>query len=49
MEEELKAIAERQRMDGELVKEFLRDSVSLKKDLLVRKALDFVLANAKIE
>jgi FKBP-type peptidyl-prolyl cis-trans isomerase (trigger factor) len=50
LEEEARAISVRQQMPVEMVKDFLgEDLVLLKNDLLVRKALDFVLSNAVIK
>jgi len=50
LEEEAKAISVRQQMPVEMVKEFLGDDLaSLKDDLLVRKAIDFIHANAVIK
>ena len=50
LEEEAKAISVRQQMPIEMVKDFLgEDLESLKDDLLVRKAIDFVYANAVIK
>ena len=50
LEEEAKAISVRQHMPVEMVKDFLgEDLESLKEDLLVRKAIDFVNANALIK
>lgn len=49
LEEEAMDISERQRMSIRMVKDFLgEDLESLKDDLLVRKAIDFVYANAVI-
>lgn len=50
LEEEAKAISVRQQIPIEMVKDFLgEDLESLKDDLLVRKAIDFVYANAVIK
>ncbi len=50
LEEEAKAISVRQQMPIEMVKDFLgKDLEPLKNDLLVRKAIDFVIANAVIK
>ncbi|WP_206812967.1 trigger factor [Paradesulfitobacterium ferrireducens] len=50
LEVEAKAISVRQQMPIEMVKDFLgEDLESLKDDLLVRKAIDFVYANAVIK
>ena len=50
LEEEAKAISVRQQMPIEMVKGFLgEDLESLKDDLLVRKAIDFIYANAVIK
>ncbi len=50
LEEEAKSISVRQQMPIEMVKDFLgEDLVPLKDDLLVRKAIDFVNANALIK
>ena len=49
MEEEVKAISLRQQLPIEMVKDFLgEDLESLKNDLLVRKAIDLVHANAVV-
>ena len=50
LEEEAKAISLRQQMPVEMVKDFLgEDLASLKNDLLVRKAINLVQANAVIK
>ena len=50
LEKEAQAISVRQQMSIEMVKDFLgEDLESLKNDLLVRKAIDFVYANAVIK
>jgi FKBP-type peptidyl-prolyl cis-trans isomerase (trigger factor) len=50
LEEEAKAISVRQQMPIEMVKDFLGEDLEpLKGDLLVRKAIDFVIANAIIK
>jgi trigger factor len=50
LNEEAKAISLRQQMSIEMVKDFLGDDLAtLKNDLLVRKAIDFVQANAVIK
>ena len=50
LEEEAKAISIRQQMPVEMVKDFLGQNMeSLKDDLLIRKAIDFVYANAVIK
>ena len=50
LEEERKAISVRQQMPVEMVKDFLgEDMASLKDDLLIRKAIDFINANAVIK
>lgn len=50
LEEEAKAISVRQQMPIKMVKDFLgEDLESLKDDLLVRKAIDFVHANSVIK
>lgn len=50
LEQEAKAIAVRQQMPVEMVKDFLgQDLEQLKDDLLVRKAIDFVYANSVIK
>ena len=47
LEEEAKAISVRQQMPIEMVKDFLGEDLEpLKDDLLVRKAIDFINANA---
>lgn len=49
LEKEAKAISERQQMSIEMVKDFFGEELApLKDDLLVRKAIDFVYANAVI-
>jgi len=49
LEEEAKAIAIRQKVQIEMVKDFLGEDLELlKDDLLVRKAIDYVHANAVI-
>ena len=50
LEEEAKTISVRQQMPIEMVKDFLGEDLEpLKDDLLVRKAIDFVNANALIK
>lgn len=50
LEEEAKTISVRQQMPIEIVKDFLGEDLELlKDDLLVRKAIDFVYANAVIK
>jgi FKBP-type peptidyl-prolyl cis-trans isomerase (trigger factor) len=50
LDEEAKAISVRQQMPIEMVKDFLgEDLETLKEDLLVRKAIDFVNRNAVIK
>ena len=50
LEEEARAISVRQQMPIEMVKDFLGEDLEpLKDDLLVRKAIDFVNANAIIK
>ena len=50
LEEEAKAISARQQMSIEMVKDFLGEDLSaIKNDLLVRKAIDFIVANAVIQ
>lgn len=45
LEEEAQALAERQQLTLEAVKDFLgEDMVSLRKDILIRKAIDFITA-----
>jgi|GEM_PF-926335 len=47
LEEEAKAISDRQRVPIGMVKDFLGEDLEpLKKDLLVRKAIDFIYASA---
>lgn len=47
LEEEAKALAVREQMPIEMVKDFLGEDLEpLKEDLLVRKAIDFINANA---
>ena len=48
IEEEMKAIAERQQASFEMVKGFLCDSDTLRKDLLEKKAIRFVIENATV-
>ena len=48
MEEELKAIAGRLQINLEIVEGFLGNTETLRRDLLEKKAIDFVIENATI-